>query len=299
MEEVEEVEEVNILLSTSSTSLLLLLDTKMHPRELLARHDIHAKKSLGQNFLYDEALLRRIVDSAEISSADNVLEIGPGLGSMTREIAKVAKRVAAVELDDRLMPILRYELAHFDNVELIHNDILKVEPATLFDKPYTVIANVPYYITGAILRHLSSATVKPNRMVITMQQEVAERVCAKPGKLSLLAVGVQFYGTPRIMMNIGSAYFWPRPKVASSVLRIDFSDDTPTVDEKTFFRIAKVGFSQKRKQLKNNMRGLGLSKEQVASLFQSAGIDGMRRAETITIPEWASLTAAFETISNG
>ena len=266
----------------------------MHPRELLARHDIHPKKSLGQNFLFDKQLLTRIVNSAEITSTDHVLEIGPGLGSMTRELAKVAKRVVAVELDNRLMPILRYELAHFDNVELIHNDILKLAPSTLFDEPYIVVANVPYYITGAILRHLLSATVKPTRMVITMQQEVAERLCAKPGKLSLLAVGVQFYGQPQIVMDIAAGAFWPRPKVSSSVVRIDFSAEAPHVNEKSFFRIAKMGFSQKRKQLKNNLRGLGLSKEQVGDLFNSTNIEGSRRAETLTIAEWAALAEQYE-----
>ncbi len=269
----------------------------MHPKEILSRHAIVPKKSLGQNFLYDQQLLQQIVASAEIDHNAAVLEIGPGLGSMTREIAKVARSVTAVELDDRLLPILRYELAPFDNVTLIHGDILKVDPAQLFDQPYTVIANVPYYITGAILRHLSSAAVKPQRMVITMQQEVATRLCAEPGQMSLLAVGVQFYGQVRVVMQIAAGAFWPRPKVASSVVRIDFSAESSPVDEKTFFKLAKVGFSQKRKQLKNNLRGLNLSKEQVSTLFEQSGIDGRRRAETISIPEWIALTNAYTALT--
>lgn len=265
----------------------------MHPKEILKQHQLIAKKSLGQNFLHDEGLLRRIVDEAEITQQDNVLEIGPGLGSLTRQLAIAARDVVAVELDDRFLPILRYELATFPNIQLVHGDILKYDPSTHFDAPYAVVANVPYYITGAILRHLTSATIKPSRMVITMQKEVAERLCAKPGKMSLLAVGLQFYGQAEQVMTIQAGAFWPRPKVDSAVVRIDIADELPPVDEKVFFRIVKAGFSQKRKQLKNNLRGINLSAEQITSALASVDIDGKRRAETLSINEWVQLTQAI------
>lgn len=269
----------------------------MHPKDILARFEIEPKKSLGQNFLFDERILQRIVNSAEVTVNDQVLEIGPGIGALTRELAKVANHVTAVELDDRLLPVLSYELAAFDNIDIIHSDILKVSPESLFDAPYVVVANVPYYITGAILRHLTSATAQPSRMVLTMQKEVAERLCAKPGNMSLLAVGVQFYGTPRVVQNIAAGAFWPRPKVASSVVRIDISAETPPVSEKALFRLAKAGFSQKRKQLKNNLRGINLSREQVDTAMSQAQIDGKRRAETLSIPEWIALTQAVGSLT--
>lgn len=268
----------------------------MHPKEIFARHNIHPKKSLGQNFLFDENLLQQIVDSAEITPSDHVLEIGPGLGSLTRTLAKSAKSVTAVELDNRFMPILRYELAHFTNVQLVHGDILKFDPASAFDRPYAVVANVPYYITGAILRHLTSAPLKPNRMVMTMQQEVAQRLCAQPGKMSLLAVGVQFYGQPRIVQTIAAGAFWPRPKIDSAVVRIDISAEARPISEKALFKVAKVGFSQKRKQLKNNLRGINLTAEQVAAAFTQANIDGTRRAQTLSIEEWITLANAVEAV---
>ncbi len=267
----------------------------MHPKDILARFNVEPKKSLGQNFLFDENILRRIVDSAEITPTDHVLEIGPGIGALTRELAKRAKHVTAVELDNRLIPILEYELALFENVEVIHNDILKVAPETLFDDPYAVVANVPYYITGAILRHLTTAAARPTHMVLTMQKEVAERLCATPGNMSLLAVGVQFYGKPRIVQNIAAGAFWPRPKIASTVVRIDISAETHPVSETDLFKIAKVGFSQKRKQLKNNLRGINLTREQVDHAMSAAKIDGRRRAETLSIHEWVALTQSVAT----
>ena len=268
----------------------------MHPKEIFARHNIYPKKSLGQNFLFDTHLLGQIVAAADITATDHVLEIGPGLGALTRELAKSAESVTAVELDNRLMPILRYELAPFRNIQLVHGDILKVDPSAFFDHPYAVVANVPYYITGAILRHLTSAPLKPNRMVMTMQKEVAERLCAKPGKMSLLAVGVQFYGQPRIVQTIPAGAFWPRPKIDSAVVRVDISADAPPINEKALFKVAKVGFSQKRKQLKNNLRGINLTPDQISTAFAQADIDSTRRAQTLSIAEWIILTKAIEAV---
>ena len=270
-----------------------------HPKEILERHDINAKKSLGQNFLYDEAILARIADAADVNDADDVLEVGPGLGSLTKELARRANRVVAVELDDRMIPILEGELSGFDNLKIVHQDILKIRPEDEFarSQSYKVVANVPYYITGAILRHLLQTEVQPSCMVLTVQKDVAERMTASPGKMSLMAVSTQFYGRVRMAFNLSAGSFYPKPKIASSVVKIDVNrrpeGAKSVTDDKLFFRIAKIGFSQKRKQLLNNFKGLGLEKSAVSTWCDAAGIDGKRRAETLSIDDWVSLYQTF------
>lgn len=269
-----------------------------NPKMLLERHGIDAKKSLGQNFLHDPNMLDKIVASAELFPDDTVLEIGPGTGALTERLAAVAGRVIAVELDERLRPILEERLYAFDNVETIYQDILTVNiGAVIGERPYVVVANVPYYITSAILRLLLEDSPRPRRLVLTMQQEVAERIIAKPGDMSLLAVSIQFFGKPRLVTRINPAAFWPRPDVDSAVLRVDIYDQ-PIVNvpsEKTFFRVVRAGFSQKRKQLKNAISsGLSLSNKDAGQLIERAGIDPQRRAETLTLDEWASLARAVQ-----
>jgi 16S rRNA (adenine1518-N6/adenine1519-N6)-dimethyltransferase len=268
----------------------------MHPKHILQRHGLEPKKSLGQNFLFDEQILTRIVAAAEVTAVDHVLEIGPGLGSLTEILAETAASVTAVELDSRYLPILQNQLAHLDNIRLVHGDILEQNPADWFEGPYKVVANVPYYITGAILRHLLSSSPRPSMMVLTVQKEVAERVTAVPPNMSLLAVSVQYYGQAQIVDTIKAGAFWPRPDVDSAVIRIDLGDETQinTDDAEKFFRIAKIGFSQKRKQLQKNLRQLGLNQAQVADLLAQVGVDGRRRAETLTIAEWQQITTAFQ-----
>lgn len=266
----------------------------MHPKEVLKRFEITPKKSLGQNFLFDERMLRRIVSDAGIEPHDHVLEVGPGLGSLTSVLGESAEKVVAVELDTRLIPILQHEFANRPNIELIHGDILKQNPSDLFDRPYKVVANVPYYITGAILRHLLSAEHKPQSLALTVQKEVATRMTAKPKKMTLLAVSVQFYGVAKVIRTLSAGAFWPRPKIDSAVVQIDLTSQAPyQVNEADFFRTAKVGFSQKRKQLKNNLRGLGLSADIVLAAFETAQVAPTRRAETLTIAEWVALTQAL------
>ncbi|HRQ40769.1 MAG TPA: 16S rRNA (adenine(1518)-N(6)/adenine(1519)-N(6))-dimethyltransferase RsmA [Chloroflexota bacterium] len=267
----------------------------MHPKQLLDHYQLEPKKSLGQNFLFDENVLARIVDAAEVGAADEVLEIGPGLGALTRLLAQRARRVVAVELDDRFLPILHNELEELTNVQVVHGDILAQEPGMLFEKPYKVVANVPYYITGAILRHLLAAAHKPELMVLTVQKEVAERLTAVPPHMSLLAVSVQFYGRVQTVTTIKAGAFWPRPDVDSAVVRVELGQarPLPLPEEELFFRIVRAGFSQKRKQLQNNLRQLGLGKEEVAQWLAVAGVDGRRRAETLTLPEWLTLYHTF------
>lgn len=275
----------------------------MHPRQILDRYGITPKQSLGQNFLYDEGLLARITAAAELSPGDSVLEIGPGLGALTRQLAQAAGRVVAVELDDRLLPVLRYELEPFNNVEIIHGDILAFDPAAWFDDPFVVVANVPYYITGAILRRLLEGQPRPRRMVLTVQREVAERLTARPPDMSLLAVSVQYYGSVRLVGAVKAGAFWPRPEVDSAVVRVDVEErflgagagehGKKGEEEAAFFRVVRAGFSEKRKQLKNNLRRLGLSDEAIAVALGSAGIDGRRRAETLRVDEWGRLVEAL------
>lgn len=263
----------------------------MHPKQLLDQYQLEPKKSLGQNFLFDDNVLARIVDAAAVVAADEVLEIGPGLGALTRLLAQRARRVVAVELDDRFLPILHNELTGLANVEIIHGDILAQEPGVLFTRPYKVVANVPYYITGAILRHLLAAARKPELMVLTVQKEVAERLTAVPPHMSLLAVSVQLYGRVQIIATIKAGAFWPRPDVDSAVVRVELAGarSLTLAEEESFFRIVRAGFSQKRKQLQNNLRQLGLGKATVDQWLAMAGVDGRRRAETLTLSEWSSL----------
>ena len=266
----------------------------MNPKTLLDYYEIHPKKKLGQNFLHDPGALEKIVNSAEVDDNDVVLEVGPGTGTLTKFLARAAKKVIAVEIDERLAPILDIELADYPNVWVIYQDILTVDVATLLrPDDYIVVANVPYYITSAILRHLLESTHKPRRLVLTVQQEVAERLVAQPDDMSLLTVSVQYFGQVRIVNRLKPAAFWPRPDVDSAVVRVDVTPQ-PTVevpDEAAFFRVVRAGFGQKRKQLKNSLGGgLGMPAAAAAELLDQAGIDPRRRAETLALDEWASLT---------
>lgn len=266
------------------------------PKQLLTAHHIDARKSLGQNFLSDPGALDKIVAVAEIQPGDSVLEIGPGTGVLTERLAQVASRVVAVELDQRLRPVLDAQLASFKNVEVIYQDILTVNiPQVMGAGGYVVVANVPYYITSAIFRQLLEPSVRPRRTVLTIQQEVAERIIATPPDMNVLAVSVQYYGKPQIVGYLKAGAFWPRPDVDSAIIRVD-TYDTPQThipDEKRFFRIVRSGFGQKRKQLKNSLSGgMALPGDVVEAWLRQAGIDPTRRAETLTLSEWAALAQA-------
>lgn len=260
---------------------------------MLKRYGIRPSKSLGQNFLVDSNALERVISAAEISWGDEVLEIGPGLGSLTRRLAEVSKRVVAVEVDEKFTPILNDGLAFFENVELIFADILEMDVGDLFSEPgYVVVANIPYYITSALLRHLLETPQPPARLTLTVQKEVAERICAGAGQFSLLALSVQVYGHPRIVAKIPAGAFYPAPKVDSSIVRVDIYDD-PLIQRKkldSFFKLTKAGFSQKRKTLRNSLAGgMGWGKEKAKEVLLKADIDPQRRAQTLTIEEWGRL----------
>jgi 16S rRNA (adenine1518-N6/adenine1519-N6)-dimethyltransferase len=265
---------------------------------LLKRYGLKPSKGLGQNFLADPAALRKVMDAAEVLPGDTVLEVGPGLGSLTRLLAAEAARVVAVELDARMVDALEDLLQPFENIELVHADILEVDLGKLFPGgEYLVAANIPYYITSALLRHLLEAPNPPVRLVLTVQKEVAERICAQTGNLSLLALSVQVYGKPRIAARIPAGAFYPAPKVDSAVVRIDLYPQplVPAEGLDDFFRLIKAGFSQKRKTLRNAISaGMGWDRQMTGQILERIGIDPQRRAQTLSMDEWGRLVEEMQ-----
>jgi 16S rRNA (adenine1518-N6/adenine1519-N6)-dimethyltransferase len=271
----------------------------MNPKLLLEQYGILPKKQLGQNFLHDPNALDKIAATAEIAPGEWALEVGPGLGALTEVLAARAARVIAVEIDERFAPILNARLGHLSNVSILYEDFLTTYlPDVIGDRAYVVVANVPYYITSAIIRHVLETRYRPRRLVLTMQLEVAERLATKPesGEMSLLAVSAQFYARPQIVTRFKPAVFYPRPDVDSAVVRLDTYAAPPfdVPSDAIFFEVVRAGFSQKRKQLKNAVGdGLQIGAESAGALIERAGVDPRRRAETLTLDEWAALARAW------
>jgi len=274
-------------------------------RQLLRQFGFKPKKSLGQHFLIDEAVLERILSAAELRPGDIVVEIGPGLGILTEGLARRGAKVTAVELDSRLVALLKKRLAAFPDVKIVHADILEVAPQQLLQdnlptselvQGYKVIANLPYYITSPVLRHFLEAQPRPSEMVVMVQKEVGEAIAAAPGKMSLLSVKTQFYSKPAIISYVPAASFYPPPKVDSVVLRLDVYSRPPieVSDVAGFFDIVIHGFSAPRKQLRNSLaHSLEMPPSQVTSLLEKAGIEAKRRAETLSLEEWRELWKHF------
>ncbi len=272
---------------------------------MLRQHRLDPHKGLGQNFLVDGNVLRKIVQVAGVTGNDHVLEIGAGLGSLTCALAQKASRVVAVEIDKKLVPVLREVTGYYPNVEIVSGDMLEIDPAVVMgETPYLVVANIPYYITSALIRHLLESTNRPQRIVLTMQKEVASRICAAAGDYSLLSLSVQVFGDPQVVLNIGAGAFFPPPNVDSATLRIDLYE-TPMIPPEwldTFFQLAHFGFAQKRKTLRNTLSaGLHWSGDEAAALLQAAGIDPTRRAQTLELAEWRTLVGEYlaKTNKNG
>ena len=259
-------------------------------RNLLYAHNMRPNKSFGQNFLVDRSVLMRIVEAAEIAGSDSILEVGAGTGVLTRELAQRAHRVVAVELERDMLALLTKTTQRYTNIELMARNLLFLNPVEVFgDTPYKLVANLPYYITAPTFRHFLESENPPRCIVVMVQQEVAERIVAAPGDLSLLAVSVQFYGRPRIIAQVPARAFYPAPKVDSAILRIDVNPQAPLTHEErdSFFRVVQAGFSARRKQLHNALSsGLHRKDEDVRAWLASAGIDSARRAETLSIAEW-------------
>lgn len=265
----------------------------LHIPELLRRYNISPQKSLGQNFLVDHNALLKVVEDAEVDRDDHVLEIGAGIGNLTRLLAVRAKQVTAVEIDRGLFPILEDVTRPFDNIHLVKGDILELSLESLFiEDGFLVVANIPYYITSVVIRHLLEGKVKPARIVLTMQREVAERILNKDEKMSLLSLSVQIYGQAHIGSDIPASCFYPEPNVDSSVLIIDVYSQPKLSNEgiKTLFDLAHAAFNQKRKMLRGSLSPLlGMDKQSVAGLLEKAGIESRRRPETLSIKDWIRL----------
>ena len=270
----------------------------LNAQALLREYGLQPKKSLGQNFLVDPNGLDKVMLAAGVGPKDTVLEIGAGLGSLTVLLAQAARQVVAMEIDRGLLPPLTKVTSAYKNVRIVEGDVLKLPLEDLVPgEGYLVVANIPYYISSAIIRRLLEAETRPTRMVLTVQQEVAERICAKDGKQSLLALSVQVFGAPKIEARIPSGCFFPAPDVDSAVLSIALYPQPlialDALDD--FFRLAHAGFSQKRKTLRNALSaGLGLPASETEKLLATAEIDPQRRAETLSITEWGQLTAAWK-----
>ncbi len=266
-------------------------------RGLLRRFGLRARKGLGQHFLVDGKVLRQIITAAELSPDDTVIEVGPGLGVLTAELARRAGRVIAIELDDKLAANLRTSLAHFRNVTIIGDNVLNIDPEALLREQglqptYKVVANLPYYITSPALRHFLEASVKPQTRVVMVQKEVARAIAAEPGQRSVLSISVQFYGRPRVVSYVPAAAFYPAPEIDSAILRIDIYPQPPVAvtDVASFFGLVRAGFAAPRKQIANSLaQGMGIAKGAALTLLEKAKLDPQRRAETLTLDEWAEL----------
>jgi 16S rRNA (adenine1518-N6/adenine1519-N6)-dimethyltransferase len=268
-------------------------------RALLRRHGVlRPNKSLGQHLLVSRAALAEVVAAADLTPTDQVLEVGAGTGVLTVELAERAGRVVAVELDRAMLPVLRETTARFADVEIVPRNLLDVEPARLFDRPYKLVANLPYYITALTLRHFLEAARAPRLLVVMVQREVAERMVAdgasggKGGEMSLLGLGVQFYGQPRIVAIVPPDAFYPPPKVESAVVRVEIYPEPPLspAARDRLFQLAHAGFAERRKQLHNSLaRHLDATPETIDGWLAQAGIDPQRRAQTLTLAEWITL----------
>lgn len=265
------------------------------------RFDIKMSKKLGQNFLVKRGIVDEIVHAAELTPGEPVLEVGPGIGTLTQGLAQSGADVTAIELDRRLLEVLDTTLASYDNVRIIHGDVLKLDvPSIMNHKPFKVVANLPYYITTPIIMSLLESKLPIERLVVMVQKEVALRMVAKPGTkdYGALSVAVQYYTEPDIVLDVPPKSFLPAPAVTSSVIRCVLRDKPPVdvIDEKLFFRVVKAGFAQRRKTFSNTMKTTGLSKDRIEELLAKANIDGQRRGETFTLQEFADVANAWASL---
>ena len=265
------------------------------------RFDIKMSKKLGQNFLIKRGIVDEIVHAAELTPGEPVLEVGPGIGTLTQGLAQSGADVTAIELDRRLLEVLDTTLASYDNVRIVHGDVLKLDVPTIMNhKPFKVVANLPYYITTPIIMSLLESKLSIERLVVMVQKEVALRMVAKPGTkdYGALSVAVQYYTEPDIVLDVPPKSFLPAPAVTSSVIRCVLRDKPPVdvIDEKLFFRVVKAGFAQRRKTFANTMKTTGLSKDRIEELLAKANIDGQRRGETFTLQEFADVANAWASL---
>ena len=276
--------------------------------EVLQKYGFVFQKRFGQNFLIDTHVLDRIIGASEITKDDFVLEIGPGIGTMTQYLAEAAREVTAVEIDDALIPILQDTLKEWDNVSVIHGDILKTDIKEIADeknqgKPIKVVANLPYYITTPIIMGLFESHVPVESITVMVQKEVADRMQTGPGSkdYGALSLAVQYYANPEIVANVPPNCFMPRPKVGSAVIKLTRHKEMPVEvqDEKLMFRLIRASFNQRRKTLSNSLKNsqeLDYTKEQVEQCIQAAGLPGNIRGEALDLGKFAELANAFSNL---
>lgn len=282
------------------------MDLLKQTKQICNLYGIVPARSKGQNFLINETVYDKIVDSAGINKDDTVLEVGPGLGFLTAKLAKKAKKVVSVELDDKLAGMLKIAVdsQQVQNVEIINKNILDFDISQLKELMgsksnetirYKIVANLPYNITSVFLRKfIAEEKDKPESMVLMLQKEVAERITAKVGKMSLLAVSVQLHATAEIIENVPAKDFWPAPEVESAVIKIEIKDRYIIENEKDFFRLVKFGFGSKRKMLKNNLAGgYHLTQQEAAERIKKAGFDEKIRAQELSVADWLNLLQYF------
>jgi len=266
-------------------------------KNFFRENNISPSRDRGQNFLVDEKVLEKIIESANLKKDDVVLEIGAGFGTLTERLAQKAGKVITVESDRGILPILRRNLENYKNVEIIEKDVLSVVnyESRIMNYEYKIIANLPYQITSAVLRKFLENEPRPNEMMVMVQKEVAERICAISGEMSILAVSVQFFGQPEIIQIVPRSSFYPAPEVDSAILRISrIKNESETnlkrIDVKDFFRVVKVGFSARRKQLHNNLaNGLRLKSEEAKNILLDLGLDIQVRAQDLSVDDWINL----------
>lgn len=269
---------------------------KKNAQNLLKKYKTRPSKRFGQNFLVDKKTLNRIVRTAGLKKKDIVLEIGPGIGILTQELARKAKKVIAIEKDYKLCEILKEKLNDLKNIKIIHGDILKIKNSKLEMRDYKIVANLPYYIVSPVIRRFLEIKNPPKEMILMVQKEVGQRICAKPPKMNLLAVSVQFYAKAKILFFVPKTSFWPQPKVDGAVIKIVTRDKKQeiSINRDLFFKIVKAGFSQPRKQIANNLsKMLKLKKEDIKEWLLENGVKPSRRAEALNTKDWINLTKSY------
>ncbi len=273
------------------------LTSKRTIKEILERYTSKPQKTMGQNFLIDKSTLNKIVKSANLTKDDVVLEVGPGLGTLTKELAINSKRVIAIEKDRTMVEILKETLKEYDNIKILQGDILKFNDYSLLTKNYKLVANIPYYLTSPLIRKFLESEHKPKEIILMIQKEVAQRICSTPPNMSLLAISVQFYAHAKIISYVSKNCFWPAPKIDSAIIKIVPNKEALFIESELFFKVVKAGFSHPRKQLSNNLsKSLKIDKSKINEWLLNNKIKFEQRAETLSISDWQSLTKTYSII---
>ena len=277
--------------------LFMDLCSKRTIKKILKEHGLSPSKRLGQNFLIDKTILKKILQGADLQANEVVLEIGGGIGTLTQALAKKVKKVIVVEKDPRLVSLLKETLKNFHNIEIIEGDILKILnskseslKSKLKSKGYKVVANLPFYLTAPLIRKLLESSYRPKEIVLIVQKEIAQRITAKPPHMNLLALSCQFYGRAKIIGYVSKKSFWPQPEVSGAIITLKPKGLKPKVEKEVFFKIVKAGFCHPRKKLVNNLtKNLGVEKEIILKILKNAKINKDLRPENLSIKNWITL----------